>query len=137
VEYDRIEAAESHLHPALGVFSCLPNSFAQTDILVPSLEPFIMILRQERNCRWMAVWAPLIHMHTGFTVNDIYESYLESSLERDEIEGESNEPERIPESMFEQRDIQHLIDAIELERSWIEDEMEDCLEDQRVGPTAK
>jgi hypothetical protein len=39
--------------------------------------------------------------------------------------------------MFEQRDIQHLVDAIELERSWIEDEMEDCLEDQRVGPTAK
>jgi hypothetical protein len=76
-------------------------------------------------------------MHTGFTVNDIYESYLESSLERDEIEGESNEPERIPESLFEQRDIQHLVDAIELERSWIEDEMEDCLEDQRVGPTAK
>jgi hypothetical protein len=123
VEYDRIEAAEKYLNPAMGLLYCLPNGYERTDMLVPSLEAFIMILKQEKNRRWMAIWAPLIHMQTGFTVTEICKTYLENSRERDEIEGATTEAERISGTMFEQRDLEHVADATGLERCSIDDQI--------------
>lgn len=132
VEYDRIEVADRYLHPAGQFFSCLTNRYAK-DVVVPSLEPFIMILRQAKNRRWMALWAPLIHMHTGFTVEETYHSYIESSQERDEIEEATTSPKCIPGTIFEERDLEHISDALECERFLIETQMEECRKHQGSG----
>jgi hypothetical protein len=129
VEYDRIETAEEHLDHARGILLCLSKGYERTDMLVPSLEPFTMILKQTKNRRWMALWAPLIHMHTGFTVTEIYETYIESSQER-EIQGATTKLECIPGIMFEQRDLQHVANGANYERSEIEDQMNESLGNQ-------
>lgn len=120
VEYDRIEVALRHHNSTIPFLRCLSGASIQTRYIIPSLEPFIMVLKQAKNTGWLAWWTPLIHMHTGFTVDEIYQTYLQGSRERDAIEGSTTGPNRIAGTMFEHRDLQHVVENVQGERTSVE-----------------
>ncbi len=116
VEYDRIEVALRNYNPTIAFLNCISGTFRRTGTNIASLEPFLMVLRQTKNTRWLAWWAPYIHMQTGFTVAEICRTYIQSSWERDEIEGRVSAPSRIAGTIFEHRDLQHVVENVRTER---------------------
>jgi hypothetical protein len=120
VEYDRIEIALRHHNPTIPFLTCLSETFPRAHYIIPSLEPFIMVLKQEKNARWPVCWTPLIHKHTGFTVDESYRTYLQGSRERDTVEGQTAAPRRLLGTMFDHRDLQHVVENTQGERNSIE-----------------
>ena len=119
VEYDRIEAALRDYNPTIAFLNCIPRPFTRMGSTIASLEPLIMILRKPKNARWLAWWAPLIHMRTGFAVTEMHQIYIQSSWERDAIEGVIPATRRIAGTRFEHRDLQHVVENIQRERTTV------------------
>jgi hypothetical protein len=62
-------------------------------------------------------------MQSGFTVAEIYQTYIRNSRERDAIEGAIPPVRRIAGTMFEHRDLQYMVESIQRERTTLDTTM--------------
>jgi hypothetical protein len=115
VDYDRVEVAVRNYNPTTSFLNCVSRLVTRCHNIA-SLEPFIMILRQKKNARWLAWWAPFIHMQTDCTVAEICQIYNQNSRAVDGIDGAISAPTRIANTMFEHRGLQNVVESIQRER---------------------
>lgn len=55
-------------------------------------------------------------MHSGLTVDEIYQVYTQNSRERNELQGRATAPRHLHGTMFEYRDLQHVVEGVQIER---------------------